>query len=96
MKSLSIHSRKGFRIKWPSLLKAAADIREYGDADRKLRQKLEKQGKFDASFKEKLKIENVNMDVMGRWVGERLTEDGVWVQAEWLTRRAVLVGQKVG
>ena len=51
----------------------SVDIREYGDADRKLRQKLEKQGKFNASFKEKLKIENVNLDVMGaRRRGTRL------------------------
>jgi len=45
-----------------------------GDADRKLRKKLDKQGKFAESFKTPVKIEKINVDVMGRWVSERLEE----------------------
>ena len=57
----------------------AGDIKEKfrtfdGDADRKLRKKLDKQGKFAESFKTPVKIGKINVDVMGRWVSERLEE----------------------
>ena len=43
-----------------------------GDADKRLRKKLEKSGKFDESFKTPVRIEKINVEVMGRWVAERL------------------------
>ena len=45
-----------------------------GDADKRLRKKLEKSGKFDESFKTPVRIEKINVEVMGRWVSERLAE----------------------
>ena len=45
-----------------------------GDADKRLRKKLEKSGKFDESFKTPVRIEKINVEVMGRWVAERLAE----------------------
>ena len=45
-----------------------------GDADKRLRKKLEQSGKFDESFKTPVRIEKINVEVMGRWVAERLAE----------------------
>jgi len=45
-----------------------------GDADKRLRKKLEVSGKFDESFKTPVRIEKINVEVMGRWVAERLAE----------------------
>ena len=45
-----------------------------GDADKRLRKKLETSGKFDESFKTPVRIEKINVEVMGRWVSERLAE----------------------
>ena len=45
-----------------------------GDADKRLRKKLEQSGKFDESFKTPVRIEKINVEVMGRWVSERLAE----------------------
>ena len=45
-----------------------------GDADKRLRKKLEKSGKFDESFKTPVRIEKINVEVMSRWVSERLAE----------------------
>ena len=50
------------------------DIKNFGDADKKLIKKLSAAGKFDGSLDRKLNIDKVNMDVMTRWVNERLTE----------------------
>ncbi|KAH8045764.1 hypothetical protein JL722_14037 [Aureococcus anophagefferens] len=52
----------------------SVDIKNYGDADKKLIKKLTAAGKFDASLDQKLNIEKVNVEVMVRWVNERLTE----------------------
>ena len=52
----------------------SVDIKNYGDADKKLIKKLTAAGKFDASLDRKLNIEKVNVEVMVRWVNERLTE----------------------
>ena len=52
----------------------SVDIKEFGDADKKLRQKLAARGAFDASFATPLRVEKVNLDVMQRWIDARLRE----------------------
>ncbi|KAJ1446048.1 hypothetical protein M885DRAFT_547845 [Pelagophyceae sp. CCMP2097] len=51
-----------------------ADVRNYPDADKKLIKKLGSRGLFDASFATPVDMSKVNLDVMGRWVDERVTE----------------------
>lgn len=50
------------------------DIKDFGDTDRKLISKLSKRGAFDAILDKAVDMSRVNLEVISRWVGERLTE----------------------
>lgn len=52
----------------------SVDIKDFGDTDKKLISKLSKRGAFDPCLDNPVDMSRVNIDVMGRWVGERLTE----------------------
>lgn len=52
----------------------SVDIKDFGDTDKKLVSKLSKRGAFDPCLERHVDMARVNVDVMGRWVGERLTE----------------------
>ena len=53
-----------------------------GDADKRLRKKLEQSGKFGTSRSNSVRIEKINVEVMGRWVAERLAE--LWMTSSEL------------
>lgn len=50
------------------------DVKDFGDTDKKLIEKLSKRGAFDPILDIPVDMNRINIDVMSRWVGERLTE----------------------
>lgn len=52
----------------------SVDIKDFGDTDKKLISKLSKRGAFDPCLEMSVNMSRVNIDVMARWVGARLTE----------------------
>lgn len=50
------------------------DVKDFGDTDKKLIEKLSKRGAFDPILDRPVAMNRINIDVMSRWVGERLTE----------------------
>ncbi|KAJ8602365.1 hypothetical protein CTAYLR_004202 [Chrysophaeum taylorii] len=52
----------------------SVDIKDFGDTDKKLISKLSKRGAFDAVLETPVNMGRVNIEVMSRWVGERLTD----------------------